>query len=153
MACNTPVYETAFSQHSVEEIDSWSVDPTIPQPGWVKTKEDFRHWIMNTNFDHEAHNMLAEQLFDIRHFTEGDFYPSIIERYASMLLSNPEFHVDSEQSTRHLLWMLKEIQTNRNQSLTKKHRWLGYIQRALIDQGLTTVQAERDFTRDIFNGA
>jgi hypothetical protein len=29
-------------------------------------------------------------------------------------------------------------------------RWLGYIQRAVIDQGLTSVEAERDWTRPLF---
>lgn len=35
-------------------------------------------------------------------------------------------------------------------SLTKLNRWLGYIQGRVIALGLTTVQAERDFTRDFF---
>lgn len=32
----------------------------------------------------------------------------------------------------------------------KANRWLGFIQRSLIAAGLTTVQAERDFTRPLF---
>lgn len=145
--------DDVLSQHSLEEIESWFEGPPVETPDWVKTAEDFRRWVMTTDIDHEAQTMPAGQLFDIRHFTEGDFYPTIIERYASMLITHPEFHEDAEQNTRHLLWMLKELQTNRDQSLTKKHRWLGYIQRAIIEQGLTTVLAEREFTRDIFKGA
>lgn len=52
----------------------------------------------------------------------------------------------------HLLWMLQEIELNTKQSLTKKHRWLGYIQCALICRGVTTVNEERDATRELFDG-
>lgn len=34
--------------------------------------------------------------------------------------------------------------------LMKLNRWLGYIQGVLITQGITTVQAERDWTRPLF---
>lgn len=34
--------------------------------------------------------------------------------------------------------------------LMKLNRWLGYIQGVLIVWGLTTVEAERDFTRPLF---
>jgi hypothetical protein len=34
--------------------------------------------------------------------------------------------------------------------LMKLNRWLGYIQGVLIERGLTTVQAERDWTRPLF---
>lgn len=34
--------------------------------------------------------------------------------------------------------------------LNKLNRWLGYIQGCLIWEGLTTVEAERDFTRPLF---
>lgn len=144
--------DDVLSHHSLEEMDTW-LEGDIPQPGWIKTSGDFTLWVTTTNFDHEAHTMPTGQLFDTRQYTEGDFYPTIIERYATMLIIAPEFHNTGEHCTRHLLWMLKELQTNRDQSLTKKHRWLGYIQRAVIEQGFTTVQAERDFTRPIFKGA
>ncbi len=35
-------------------------------------------------------------------------------------------------------------------SIMKLNRWLGYIQGILIERGLTTVKAERDWTRLIF---
>lgn len=34
--------------------------------------------------------------------------------------------------------------------LMKLNRWLGYIQGCLIERGYTTVEAERDFTRPLF---
>ena len=81
-----------------------------------------------------------------------EFYPELCERYLNMLLAADYFSVDAFDNTAHLVWMLKELQSNDEQSLTKKHRWLGYIQHALIAQKLTTVTIERDFTRNIFNG-
>ena len=35
-------------------------------------------------------------------------------------------------------------------ALMKLNRWLGYIQGVLISWGVTTVEAERDFTRPLF---
>jgi hypothetical protein len=34
--------------------------------------------------------------------------------------------------------------------LCKLNRWLGYIQRYLIEKEITTVEAERDWTRPLF---
>lgn len=54
----------------------------------------------------------------------------------------------------HLKFMLDTIRNDPNQSLTKKHRWLGYVQAILITQyHAATVDGERDFTRGIFNGS
>ena len=33
----------------------------------------------------------------------------------------------------------------------KVSRWIGYIQRGVIDKGFTTVQKERDFSRPLFH--
>lgn len=57
-----------------------------------------------------------------------------------------------QTSVVHLKWMLNEIADNPNQSLTKKHRWFGYVQGLLIVYGFTSVQRERDYTRHFFNG-
>lgn len=81
-----------------------------------------------------------------------EFYPELIARYENMLLDNEAFYFDQFDNTDHLIWMLNELSTNDNQSLTKKHRWLGYIQHSLIVAGLTDVMTERNYTRDIFNG-
>ncbi len=34
--------------------------------------------------------------------------------------------------------------------IVKISRWLGYVQGVLIERGLTTVEAERDWTRPLF---
>lgn len=52
----------------------------------------------------------------------------------------------------HLLWMLSEISFNEEQSETKKHRWLGFVQAIVISKNYTTIKDERDFTRDLLNG-
>ena len=82
----------------------------------------------------------------------GEFYPQLCSRYRSMLIAADVFAVDEFDNTAHLLWMIAQLQQDDTQSITKKHRWLGYIQHALISQGLTSVKAERDFTRNIFKG-
>lgn len=52
----------------------------------------------------------------------------------------------------HLMWMLCELLENRDQSETKKHRWLGFIQGVMICKGYLTVTEERELTRPILNG-
>lgn len=80
------------------------------------------------------------------------FYPGLITRYIAMLLNNERFYSNEFDNTDHLIWMLNELSNNQHQSLTKKHRWLGYIQHSLITAGFTDVMTERDYTRDIFKG-
>ena len=48
--------------------------------------------------------------------------------------------------------MLEEIEYNEEQSLTKKHRWLGYIQGILIAFKILDVDEERNITRPLLNG-
>ena len=81
------------------------------------------------------------------------FYPELIDRYRD-ILGCPEF-CDPEHPTMdsHLVWMLNEIQYNNTQSITKKHRWLGYVQGVMTFKGYITVDDERNKTRHIFNGA
>lgn len=81
------------------------------------------------------------------------FYPELLSRYQNMLLDSEGFYINEFDNTEHLLWMINELRTNQEQSLTKKHRWLGYIQHAIISAGLTDVMTERDYTRQIFKGA
>lgn len=52
----------------------------------------------------------------------------------------------------HLMWMLEQILHNETQSLTKKHRWLGFVQGVLCLQGTLDVDTERNLTCNIFNG-
>ncbi len=80
------------------------------------------------------------------------FYPDLLTRYQTMLSTADSFYINAFDNTEHLIWMINELMTNEDQSLTKKHRWLGYIQHAIISAGFTDVRTERDYTRDIFNG-
>ena len=90
----------------------------------------------------------------------NDFYPDICQRYRRMAVAAIEGTVPfnselpSEFQAPHLMRMLEQIQFTKTtqQSESKKHRWLGFVQAAIIAQGWSTVQVERDFTRDIFNG-
>lgn len=78
----------------------------------------------------------------------------ILDRYASMLEATgahvPATPEPEGRDSTHLLWMLNEIRTG---AVTgdKAHRWLGYVQGMMIADNLTSVQAERDFTRPLFN--
>ena len=85
------------------------------------------------------------------------FYPEIVDRYIDIILDRyPKVEVKCQSehpmSAPHLLWMLNEIETSDTMSTTKKHRWLGYVQGVMTALGWITVQEERDFTRNIFNG-
>lgn len=90
-----------------------------------------------------------------RTFIGRTFYPELIERYHILL----EFEwdkiqpKDKYQKPQHLQQMLDQLDRDTTMSETKKHRWLGYIQGVLASNGLLTVEEERNFTRDIFNGA
>ena len=55
----------------------------------------------------------------------------------------------------HLLWMISEIEdVSNHMSLTKRHRWLGYVQTVLIFvYGYSDVETERYATRDILKGS
>ncbi len=79
------------------------------------------------------------------------FYPQLLDHYTQLIQSGPEIQGDDYNSA-HLLWMIDQLRTEA-MSLTKKHRWLGFIQGVVIVHGLTQVSQERDFTRAIFAGA
>ena len=80
--------------------------------------------------------------------------PVIVDRYKQIIDKNLDGDLETDpcQKLSHLRWMLDEIVSNNTQSITKKHRWLGFVQGVLIAKKLTTVDTERDFTRDLFDG-
>jgi hypothetical protein len=51
----------------------------------------------------------------------------------------------------HIRWMIQQLRGPMETG--KAMRWLGFIQGILIERGLTTVTAERDFTRSYFSTA
>jgi hypothetical protein len=82
----------------------------------------------------------------------------VTRRYLAMLQVDQgrdwnENRFGDKTSVGHLKWMLEEIETNLEQSITKKHRWLGFIQGLIIAYGFSTVDREREMTRDLFRGA
>ena len=88
---------------------------------------------------------------------------SIITRYIDILnleLHNSGFYTvleikpleGDETNDIHLLWMLHELTNNTEQSETKKHRWLGYVQGVMTVKGYINVLEERELTRNIFKG-
>ena len=79
------------------------------------------------------------------------FYPDIVDRYLGYLKNSPELGT-GKTKTSHLIWMLESIRDNSEMSLTKKHRWLGYIQGIMVSHGILDVVEERDSTREIFRG-
>jgi hypothetical protein len=68
------------------------------------------------------------------------------ERYYSMVSS------DTTHNNHELTEFIKEflIKVAAEYPLMKLNRWLGYIQGCIIERGLTTVTAERDWTRSLF---
>lgn len=85
--------------------------------------------------------------------TPTNFYPVLINYYRVMIETKGDVLPDNGYASKeHLLMMLSKIEKEDHQTLTKRHRWLGYIQGILCAYGLTTVDVERDFTRKIFNG-
>ena len=67
----------------------------------------------------------------------------LIKRYKKMLKKTPK--------NRDL--KMCKILLKSDFPIDKTSRWIGFIQRGLIDGNLTTVQAERDFSRPLFHKA
>lgn len=82
---------------------------------------------------------------------------AVCERYVGLINASQD-HLKAEMdegnptSLQHLLWMLLMIKNDPGMSITKRHRWLGYIQGVLVCRGLINVAEERDITRPLFNG-
>ena len=79
------------------------------------------------------------------------YFKQICERYIKEL-DNCELPNVPYQSNYHLKWMLVQILIDEDQSLTKKHRWLGYVQGVLVANFVINVDDERNLTRNLFNG-
>lgn len=84
----------------------------------------------------------------------NDYFKPICERYINILgpWAYSECTPDKPTEDKHLTWMLKSILNVDNMSVTKKHRWLGYVQGIMVLKGYITVADEREFTRPLFNG-
>src|SRR5690606_24783578 len=77
----------------------------------------------------------------------------ILDRYDALILAIAPYPVECQEdpgtSYPHLRWMLRTIPTHADPF--KANRWLAFVQGVLIERGLTTVPAERDFTRPYFS--
>lgn len=81
------------------------------------------------------------------------FYSELLDRYDLMLKEDIKLPETGYQSAQHLRGMITQMHFDMSQSLTKKHRWLGYIQGVMCVYGLIDVDTERDWTRGLFRGA
>lgn len=70
----------------------------------------------------------------------------ILSQYALDYCKDSEGLFDS-----HLRWMLKEIKEGRIVG-SAAHRWLGYVQGMMVARRYTTLENERNLTRDYFKG-
>ena len=80
---------------------------------------------------------------------------AILNRYLDMLRENYDYYhtgpvcnTTDPTHPNHLAWMLNELAMMEDRE--KAMRWLGFVQGVIISNGLTTVDAERDFTRPYF---
>lgn len=58
---------------------------------------------------------------------------------------------DDKTSIKHLTWMCDQVISHnaKGWSVTKAHRWIGYIQGVMTVRGYTTVDTERDEYREL----
>lgn len=54
-----------------------------------------------------------------------------------------------ETSIPYLMWMCHEIINHKRWDESKAHRWIGYIQGAMVAKGWTTVEIEQDRIRSV----
>ena len=84
----------------------------------------------------------------------NDYYNAIhkcCERYRDMIIDR-EYWDGALAHDELYRFVMKTMFHARDKDLPlmKLNRWLGYIQGCLIEKGITTVEAERDWTRPLF---
>lgn len=104
----------------------------------------------------QEHNRQLRETFG-DDFVDAHTLCMLTKRYEAMLRVDSEVDGDEHRfgqktSINHIRWMLREIHDNMEQSLTKKHRWIGFVQGLMIAYGYTTVDRERENTRNSLNG-
>lgn len=73
----------------------------------------------------------------------------LAERYIDLIKP-----VENEHDNKHLYKMANSIIVNIDDwTIDKLSRWLGYIQYGVINNGLTTINKEREFSRPLFHSA
>lgn len=98
------------------------------------------HYDLMAAFDQSASPGLEKAC---RRYTEmmDKYYPSVKAERDEVLHSG----IPSKQ---HIRWMLKQIP---KLSPARAHRWLGFVQCALVHWGITSIDAEREATRGMFD--
>jgi len=56
---------------------------------------------------------------------------------------------DDDCKLPHLQWMCNQVADGKDWSVTKMHRWIGYVQGVLVTRKYSTVQTERDDYRRV----
>lgn len=79
-----------------------------------------------------------------------DALMACLMRYRAMIDQDP--HREKYSGHNDLLDFISEFEVSikSRYPLNKLNRWIGYIQGVLIERGVTTVNAEREWTRPLF---
>ncbi|QBJ02804.1 hypothetical protein MZD04_gp278 [Pseudomonas phage Psa21] len=109
---------------------------------------------------HDLEIYVQKDIFDVApELSPKETLDTLVLRYIAMINVNTDKGFDwtvdyygEYTNLNHLLWMLKEVQENPEQSHTKKHRWIGFVQSQLVAYKFTTVNYERNATRWILDG-
>ncbi len=109
----------------------------------------FIGWYYDAKFDRDFVNPLNK----VNHI--------LVDRYLELFKTNTDLSFELATSQGGVIpeatrmeQMLKTLKVNiDNWPVDKTSRWLGYIQRYLIEKEVVTVQGERDFSRPLFQNA
>jgi len=103
------------------------------------------------------------EIFRINPLIEAN--KNLIDRYTNLINSNREIayirainqgpNIREEDKELYRIISMVSVVQEKNSSwpTDKTSRWIGYIQRYLIEKEMTTVQAEREFSRVLFHKA
>lgn len=123
------------------KVKPYGPRPSLGDPDWIITIDNYGVF------------GFVDRVVEPGPWLTESFYPELLDRYRDILNAAEDWVGPDKAGRTHLLWMLDELESRHEQSLTKKHRWLGFIQGVMIANGLMAVDDERDRTRAIFLGA
>lgn len=116
---------------------------------------NLRHYVSETVVS--LRNELNKFTQDIHEGNAEHFYPEkhIARQYIDMLHNEgycPEQDPQGSTDYNHIMWMLYQITNDTSMTVTKRNRWLGFIQGVFVKDGRIDIKDERDKTRSIFKG-
>lgn len=115
---------------------------------WAAMDTEIRYTIEDTSQEIFEKEYLCTFVQEEPHITLTKKY---IDRFHTLNVY-PKQNKEGSTEHSHLLWMLNQILENEDQSITKKHRWLGFIQGCMVCDGLLSIENERNETRSLLNG-